>query len=182
MNLAIDVLLHAGRSAVDVALYTLLPIMVLMMIVMRALEASGALDKIVALLTPVVRPFGLTGLGALAMIQISLVSFVAPITTLALMEDRGSSDRRLAAVFAAVLAMAPANALFPLATFGLHPGIALGLSAIGGLSPRPQPIGFWAGAYPAKQTRSANSKQRPLGGRRCSTSSMSAAGKLFRLS
>jgi sorbitol-specific phosphotransferase system component IIBC len=34
MNLAIDVLLHAGRSAVDVALYTLLPIMVLMMIVM----------------------------------------------------------------------------------------------------------------------------------------------------
>ena len=36
MNLAIDVLLHAGRSAVDVALYTLLPIMVLMMIVMRA--------------------------------------------------------------------------------------------------------------------------------------------------
>jgi sorbitol-specific phosphotransferase system component IIBC len=36
MNLAIDVLLHAGRSAVDVALYTLLPIMILMMIVMRA--------------------------------------------------------------------------------------------------------------------------------------------------
>jgi spore maturation protein SpmB len=133
MNLAIDVLLHAGRSAVDVALYTLLPIMVLMMIVIRALEASGALDKIVALLTPVVRPFGLTGLGVLAMIQISFVSFVAPITTLALMEDRGSPDRRLAAAFAAVLAMAPANALFPLATFGLHPGITLGLSAIGGL-------------------------------------------------
>jgi spore maturation protein SpmB len=76
MNL-IDVLLHAGRSAVDVALYTLLPIMVLMIIVMRALEASGALDKIVALLTPVVRPFGLTGLGVLAMIQINFVSFVA---------------------------------------------------------------------------------------------------------
>jgi hypothetical protein len=28
MNLAIDVVLHAGRSAVDVALYKLLPIMV----------------------------------------------------------------------------------------------------------------------------------------------------------
>jgi spore maturation protein SpmB len=52
MNLAIDVLLHAGRS-VDAALYTLLPIMVLMMVVMRALGASGALDKILALLTPV---------------------------------------------------------------------------------------------------------------------------------
>jgi hypothetical protein len=49
------------------------------------------------------------------------------------MEDRGLSDRRLGAAFAAVLAMAPANALFPLATFGLHPGIPLGLSAIGGL-------------------------------------------------
>jgi sorbitol-specific phosphotransferase system component IIBC len=36
MNLAIVVLLHAGRNAVDAALYTLLPIMVLMMIVMRA--------------------------------------------------------------------------------------------------------------------------------------------------
>jgi spore maturation protein SpmB len=83
MNLAIDVLLHAGRSAVDVALYTLLPIMVLMMIVMCALEASGALDKIVALLTPVARPFGLTGLGVLAIVQVSFVSFVAP---------RGSND------------------------------------------------------------------------------------------
>jgi hypothetical protein len=38
--------------------------MVLMMIVMRALEASGAPDKIVAILTPVVRPFGRQGGGA----------------------------------------------------------------------------------------------------------------------
>jgi hypothetical protein len=127
--------------------------MVLMMIVMRALEASGALDKIVAILTPVVRPFGLTGLGVLAMIQVSFVSFVAPITTLALMEDRVLSAR---SGFAAVLAMAPANALFPLAIFGLHPAITLGLSAIGGLSPRPQAIGFWDGGYPAKQTSTRN--------------------------
>ena len=70
------------------------------------------LDRIVVLLSPLARPFGLSGLGVLAMIQVSFVSFVAPITTLALMEDRGASDRRLAAAFAAVLAMAPANALF----------------------------------------------------------------------
>ena len=44
MNLATDVLLHAGLGAVDVALYTLLPIMVLMMSAVRALEASGAQD------------------------------------------------------------------------------------------------------------------------------------------
>lgn len=134
MNTAIDIVLHAGRSAVDVALYTLMPIMILMMILMRGLEATGILDRIVALLSPVVRPFGLTGLGVLAMIQVSFVSFVAPITTLALMEDRGASDRRLAAAFAAILAMAPANALFPLIAFGLKPGIPLGLSALGGLA------------------------------------------------
>jgi spore maturation protein SpmB len=133
MDAAIDVVLHAGRSAVDVALYTLLPIMALMMIAMRVLEASGILDRIVALLSPIVRPFGLTGLGVLAMIQISFVSFVAPLTTLTLMDDRGASDRRLAAAFAAVLAMAPANSLFPLAAFGLRPGPALGISALGGL-------------------------------------------------
>jgi spore maturation protein SpmB len=50
------------------------------------------------------------------------------------MEDRGASDRRLAAAFAAVLAMAPANSLFPLATFGLRPGPALCISALGGLA------------------------------------------------
>jgi spore maturation protein SpmB len=105
-----------------------------MMIAMRVLEASGVLDRLVAALTPLVRPFGLTGLGVLAMIQVSFVSFVAPLTTLMLMEDRGSSDRRLAAAFAAVLAMAPANSLFPLAAFGLRPGPALGLSVLGGLS------------------------------------------------
>jgi spore maturation protein SpmB len=134
MDATINVVLHAGRSAVDVALYTLLPIMVLMMIGMRVLEASGALDRVVALLSPIVHPFGLSGLGALAMIQISFVSFVAPLTTLTLMQDRGASDRRLAAAFAAVLAMAPANSLFPLAAFGLRPGPALGISVLGGLA------------------------------------------------
>jgi hypothetical protein len=59
----------------------------------------------------------LTGLGVLAIIQVSFVSFVAPITTLALMEDRVLSAR---SGFAAVLAMAPANAPFPRAIFGLQ--------------------------------------------------------------
>lgn len=51
------------------------------------------------------------------MVQISFVSFVAPCPTLKLMEDQGVSDRELAASFAVVLAMAPANALFPLAVY-----------------------------------------------------------------
>jgi spore maturation protein SpmB len=130
----IDILLEAGRSALDVSLYTLLPIMVVMMIAMRLLEASGILDWIIRLAGPVLKPFGLNGLGALAMLQIGLVSFIAPVTTLVLMDDRGEPDRRLAATFAAVMGMAPANAVFPLAAMGLHVGNMMLLSLGGGLA------------------------------------------------
>ena len=41
MEAAIAIVLEAGRTAVDVSLYTLLPIMVVMMTVMRMLEASA---------------------------------------------------------------------------------------------------------------------------------------------
>ena len=77
MQSLIDLVLHAGRSALDVALYTLLPVMVVMTIVMRLLEVSGALDRLAGWLAPPVRPFGLTGMAVLAMIQISFISFVA---------------------------------------------------------------------------------------------------------
>ena len=134
MEAVVDVVLHAGRSAVDVSLYTLLPIMVVLMILMRVLEAKGVLDQIVAWLTPLTRPFGLPGMGVLAMIQISFISFVAPLPTMALMEDRGTSNRHLAATLAAVLAMAPANATFPLIRMGVNPGVVLTLSAVGGVA------------------------------------------------
>ena len=137
MEGVIEVVLHAGRDAVDVSLYTLLPIMVVvvvMMILLRLLEASGILDRVIRLVSPAAKPFGLTGIAVLAMVQISFVSFVAPLPTLALMEDRGTSDRHLAAALAAVLAMAPANALFPLAVLGLHSGETLLLSALGGIA------------------------------------------------
>jgi spore maturation protein SpmB len=133
METVIEVLLQAGRSALDVALYTLLPIMIVMMILMRLLEVHGVLDRLVQIAAPLARPFGLTGLGVMAMIQISFVSFVAPVTTLALMDDRGEADRRLAATFAAVLAMAPANAVFPLAPLGLSTGLVQALSLAGGM-------------------------------------------------
>jgi len=134
MQAAIDVVLQAGRSAVDVSLYTLLPIMVVMMILLRVLEVIGFLDRIIKWAAPVAAPFGLTGLGIVAMLQISVVSFVAPLPTLALMEDRGMSDRRLCASFAAILAMAPANAAFPLAVMGLDIGKTLIISVLGGLT------------------------------------------------
>lgn len=133
MSTFIEVVLQAGRSAVELALFTLLPIMVVMMVLLRFLEGNGILGRIVAVLTPLARPFGLTGLAALAMLQITFVSFVAPLPTLALMEKQGGSERHLAAALAAVLAMAPANATFPLAAFGLEAGTVLAMSAFGGI-------------------------------------------------
>ena len=130
----IDVILCAGRSALEVALYTLLPIMVLLTIIMRLLEAYGVLDKLVLWLTPIARPFGLPGLGALALLQGSLISFIAPLPTMKAMEARGVSTRGLGATLAGVLAIAPANATFPLASYGLHVGFTLLESTIGGLT------------------------------------------------
>ena len=129
----IDIILPAGRAAIDLALFVLLPVMVVMLSLMRLLEAKGLLDWVVAWLAPAVRPFGLTGLGLFAALQISFVSFAAPIATLAMMEQRGASDRHLAATLAMVFAMAQANASLPLAALGLHLGPTLLFSLAGGL-------------------------------------------------
>ena len=130
----IDILLPAGRAAIELALFVLLPVMVVMLSLMRLLEAKGLLDWIVARLAPTVRPFGLTGLGLFAALQINFVSFAAPIATLAMMEQRGASDRHLAATLAMVFAMAQANASLPLAALGLDWGLTLLFSALGGLA------------------------------------------------
>lgn len=133
MNIMADVILPAGRSAVELSLFLLLPVMVVMLTLMRLLEAWGALDWVVLRLAPLLRPFGLTGLGVFAALQISLVSFAAPIATLSIMEQRGTSDRHLAAAFAMVLAMAQANAVYPLMTMGLRVAPVMLLSLAGGL-------------------------------------------------
>lgn len=129
----IDILLPAGRAAIELALFVLLPVMVVMLSLMRLLEAKGLLDWIVARLAPTVRPFGLTGLGLFAALQINFVSFAAPVATLAMMEQRGASDRHLAATLAMVFAMAQANASLPLAALGLDWGLMLLFSLLGGL-------------------------------------------------
>jgi spore maturation protein SpmB len=129
----IDIILPAGRAAMELAIFVLLPMMVVMLSLMRLLEAKGLLDWLVARLTVWVRPFGLTGLGIFAAVQISFVSFAAPIATLAMLEQRGASDRHLAATLAMVFAMAQANASLPLAALGLHWGPTLLFSVTGGL-------------------------------------------------
>ncbi|MBK1680111.1 nucleoside recognition domain-containing protein [Rhodocyclus tenuis] len=133
MEILIDIILRAGRSAVELSLFVLLPIMVVMLALMRLLEARGALDWLVARLAPLLRPLGLTGLGVFAALQVSFVSFAAPVATLTMMESRGTSSRHLAATLAMVMAMAQANVVFPLVALGLDLGRTLLLSLIGGL-------------------------------------------------
>ena len=129
----IDVILKAGRSAIELSLFILLPIMVVMLSVMRLLEARGVMDWLVARLAPVLRPVGLTGLSVFAALQISFVSFAAPIATLSMMEQRGASDRHLAATLAMVFAMGQANVVFPMAALDLRIGFTLVCSLAGGL-------------------------------------------------
>jgi spore maturation protein SpmB len=133
MGTFIDIILRAGRSAVELSLFVLLPVMVVMLSLMRLLEAKGVLDRLVARLAPLLRPLGLTGLGIFAALQIQFVSFAAPVATLAMMEQRGTSDRHLAATLAMVMAMAQANVVFPMAAMGLHFLPVVGLSLVGGL-------------------------------------------------
>ena len=133
MDILIDIILKAGRSAVELSLFVLLPVMVVMLSLMRLLEARGALDWLVARVSPLLRPFGLTGLGVFAALQINFVSFAAPMATLTMMEQRGTSDRHLAATLAMVFAMGQGNVFYPLTPFGLHWLASIVISVVGGL-------------------------------------------------
>ncbi|ELQ8981367.1 nucleoside recognition domain-containing protein [Klebsiella pneumoniae] len=133
MNI-IEIIMSAGRSSVDIALYTLIPVMVVMMVMMKYLESVGVLAKLVNVVAPVLKPFGLTGLSLFALIQLNFVSFAAPVATLAMMEKKGASDRHLAATLAMLFAMGQANALYPLAPLGLHWITTVLLSIVGGLA------------------------------------------------
>ncbi len=128
-----EIILSGGRAAIELALFILLPVMVFMLCLMRLLEAKGVLDWLVSGLAPVLRPFGLTGLSTFAALQISFVSFAAPIATLTMMEQRGASNRHLAATLAMVFAMSQANTSLPLAALGLQLVPTLLFSLLGGL-------------------------------------------------
>ena len=130
----IGIIMSAGRASVDVALYTLIPVMVVMLIIMKYLEQKGVLDFIVRLTTPLLGPFGVTGLGIFALIQLNFVSFAAPLAALAMMEKRGTSDRHLAASLAMLFAMGQGNVFYPLIPYGLQWGQAVIISVAGGLT------------------------------------------------
>ncbi|WP_028488758.1 nucleoside recognition domain-containing protein [Thiothrix lacustris] len=133
METIIQVILAGGRTGVDLALYTLLPIMVVMLALMKLLDAWGVLAWVARLLSPVLKPFGIPGLGIFAAVKMLLVSFAAPIPTFALMGQGGTSRRHIAATLAMMMVMTQANVSFPLAAFGLDVGMSLFTSVLGGL-------------------------------------------------
>ena len=55
----IGIIMSAGKASVDVALYTLIPVMVVMLIIMKYLEQKGVLDAVVRIMSPLLRPFGI---------------------------------------------------------------------------------------------------------------------------
>lgn len=129
----VNIIIKSGRMAVEFSLFVMLPIMVVMLTIMRILEARGVLDWFIKILSPILTPLGLNGLGIFAALQISFVSFAAPVATLTMMEQRGVSNRHLAATLALVFAMAQANVVFPMASLGLNLGRTLLISVLGGL-------------------------------------------------
>lgn len=115
-----DLILRSGRAGVELALFILLPVMVVMLTLMRLLEARGILDRLVDAISPLLVPLGIPGLGVFALLQTILVSFAAPLATLAMMDRGGTSRRHIAATLALVLGLAQANVVFPMTALGLQ--------------------------------------------------------------
>lgn len=126
-------ILDSGRTAVDLAIYILLPMMVVMLSIMHVLEAKGILWRIASFIAPVLAIVGIPGIGIFALLQLLLVSFAAPVATLAIMERRGISKPHLAATLATVFTMSQANVVFPMAAVGLNVPVTIASSIIGGL-------------------------------------------------
>ena len=130
----IKIVLLSGRTALELALYVLLPVLVIMMALMKVVEARGVLALVARVVQPVLRLFGVPGAGAFAIMQLLFVSFAAPLATLAIMEKDGTSRRRIAATLAMIFTMSQANVVFPLVAVGLNLGVILLTSLAGGLA------------------------------------------------
>lgn len=134
MQQLIDLILESGSSGIELTLYTIVPIMVVMMAIMKCLEDTGVLNKVALLVAPLLGIFGLPGIGVFAMLQCMLISFAAPIATLKIMDKTPEiSGPNIAATMATVLTISQANAVFPLTVNGLNLVLVFGTSIVGGL-------------------------------------------------
>ena len=134
MEELIKIMLSSGKAGLDLAFYVLLPVLVIMMGIMKVVEARGILALVARLLRPLLRLFGIPGTGAFAIVQMLLVSFAAPLATLAIMERDGTSKRQIAATLAMVLTLSQANVVFPMVAVGLNLGVIMMTSLVGGLT------------------------------------------------
>ncbi len=134
MQQLISLILESGSSGIDLTLYTIVPIMVVMMAIMKLLEDTGVINKIALFVAPFLGIFGLPGIGVFAMLQCMLISFAAPIATLKLMDKSPKiTGPNIAATMATVLTITQANVIFPLAVNGLSLFLVFGSSIVGGL-------------------------------------------------
>ncbi len=133
MQIVFAILFESVRSAFELALFILLPIMVVMLAVMKVLQSKGILDVVASALSPALRVFGISGLAVIAALQQLFVSFAAPPTTLAIMAQKKVPAREIAATLAMVMAMSQANATFPLTALGLNLWVTWLTSVVGGL-------------------------------------------------
>lgn len=130
----VRIMLQSGKAGLDLALYTLLPVLVIMMAIMKVIEARGMLALVARALQPALRLFGIPGAGVFAILQMLLVSFAAPLATLTIMEKDGTSRRHIAATLAMVLTLSQANVVFPMVAAGLNLGAIMMTSIVGGVA------------------------------------------------
>ena len=125
-----NIILASGRAGIELALFILLPFMIVMLTFMRILETKGVLGWIVKGISPALKPFGLPGLGVFALLQVLFVSVVAPVATLAIMNKSSISRKHIAATLAMVFTAAQANVTFPMSAVGLNSFNTIVISAL----------------------------------------------------
>jgi len=153
-------IMDTGKTVIHMAFYILLPIMVVMMALMRFLERNHVLYYTARFLSPLLFWFGLPGIGAFAMLQISLISFAAPLSTLAMVDqDKVIENKRIAATLAMVFTMSQANSIFPLLVVGLNLWVTLATSIGGGLLAAAATYYFFTRGEPHKKQDKLSSEK-----------------------
>jgi len=130
----VKIMLVSGKAGLELAFYVLLPVLVIMMAMMKVIEARGILALVARTVQPLLRLFGIPGAGAFAIVQMLLVSFAAPLATLTIMEKDATSKRQIAATLAMILTLSQANVVFPMVAVGLNLGVIMLTSIVGGLA------------------------------------------------
>lgn len=133
MEELIKIVLLSGKTALELAFQVLLPVLVIMMAIMKVVEARGLLALAARVLKPLMKVFGIPGAGIFAILQMLFVSFAAPLATLIIMEKDGTSRRHIAATLAMILTLSQANVVFPMVAAGLNLGVIMMTSLAGGL-------------------------------------------------